>query len=419
MHQVALQCLEANRDSQGLENIFTRIIHSRAEFALQLIQRLVRIKISVPFLADLLASIYSSIIGVEDPFSEENVSVYRMLLQALYITLAAFAARVKEAPTEIDPDNVVKMTQASLNILDRVVGRGFRTLVTLVHEKDVADSSDDLALIIAVLQACLAMPDMDQQQTQILNILAAHNAVHVACSLYSWSDKMLAPDNDPIYGELSLIFLVELSKMPAIAEQLACDGVVGQISSANLTQFMRKGGISPVSEQTSAARCYGIWTKAMLPLLLNLLTSMGATIAPEIAYVLNQFPGLLQASVDRFEGPGASRTVTKGREAKHYVSLLAVTEVHNLGLLTRVLAALRVNNNRDIPEVKWDAQSLAEYVDFWLTTRRVLRERLLPIGAREADWKGMKARREGCENLLEEKVVAEMEAARDVLGEVS
>jgi nuclear pore complex protein Nup188 len=111
--------------------------------------------------------------------------------------------------------------------------------------------------------------------------------------------------------------------------------------------------------------------------------------------------------------------MTKGREAKHYVSLLAVTEVHSLALLTRVLAALRANNNRDIPEVKWDSASLAEYVDFWLTNRRILRERLLPIGAREADWKGMKARREGCENVLEEKVVAELEAVGDVLGEAA
>jgi nuclear pore complex protein Nup188 len=154
----------------------------------------------------------------------------------------------------------------------------------------------------------------------------------------------------------------------------------------------------------------------VLPLLLNILGALGPTIAPEVAFVLNQFPNLVQSSVDRFEAPGISRTLT--RETRHFITLLAVSEAHSLALLTKVIAALRANNGRDIPEVSFEAGALAENVEFWLNSRKVLRERLLPLSTREAEWKNAKASAgSDCENKLEEKVVAQLRAVRDILAE--
>jgi nuclear pore complex protein Nup188 len=92
--------------------------------------------------------------------------------------------------------------------------------------------------------------------------------------------------------------------------------------------------------------------------------------------------------------------------------------VHSLALLTRVLAALRANNSRDIPEVAWDSAAVLENVEFWLASRKVLRERLLPLSPREVEWRGMKASEgSGCENRLEEKAVELLQGVRDVLAE--
>ncbi|PKS10052.1 hypothetical protein jhhlp_004677 [Lomentospora prolificans] len=424
MQQVALQCLEANREGQGPENIFVRIIESRSNFALMLIQGLIGVKIAPQDVNQLLQALYGAIATIEEPFEKESAPLYRTLLKALYIILKSHAGQASSAGSdgdEISGDALVSRIQMVLDILDRVVGKGFRTLVTLIHDKNTAVSPEDLGLITAVLQACLGVPDMAQQQTQVLNIMAAHDAMHVACSLFSWSDK-ITDNGDPVYGELSLLFLLELSKLPMVAEQLACNGVISQLTSANLTRFMRRGVISPFADNVGAQRCYSIWAKAMLPLLLNLLTAMGTTVAPEVSYVLNQFPSLLKSSVERFEAPGTSRTASK--EAMHYVTLLTAMEVHSLALLTRVISALRQNNNRDIPEVQWDGPSLLEYVEFWLNSRRLLRERLLPLGQREVEWKSMRApslaaagATEGGESVLEEKVVVQLEAVRDVLAE--
>jgi nuclear pore complex protein Nup188 len=215
------------------------------------------------------------------------------------------------------------------------------------------------------------------------------------------------------------LYLLELSTLPGLAEQMACDGIMSIILTANLTKYMMKANISPYSDIPVAQRCYGIWVKGLLPLMLNLLTALGATVAPEIGYVLNQFPHLLSLSIDRFEAPGASRT--QSRSTPHYLTLLGTSEIHSLALLTRVLSALRLNNNRDIPQVEWDATSLLENVEFWLASNKLLKERLIPLGQREMEWRSMKkvangGNRRG-ENVLEAKVIAQLEAVRDVLSE--
>ncbi|GFP57288.1 nucleoporin NUP188 [Trichoderma asperellum] len=415
MMQVAQQCLNANQVTPGPENIFLKIVDARANLSLILVQRLVKSTLAVKDVNQLLETLIGTINSVDEPFEPQSIAYYRTLLKTLFVTLRAYQAASSKIATNTPDDlegSIVNVTQTVLNVLDHVVAKGFRTLVSLIHDREADVFPEDLALLTAIMQACLSVPNIEQSQTSILNIMASHDATHAATSLYSWADK-LGDQGDPVYGELSILFLLELSTLPALAEQLACDGVLGAILSANLTKFMLRTNVSPYADVPIAQRCYGIWVKGMLPLMLNLLTALGATVAPEITYVLNQFPHLLRASVDRFEAPGASRTKEKSAQ---YLTLLGTAEVHSLALLTRVLAALRMNNSRDIPAVEWDATGLLENVDYWLSSRRLLKERLLPLGQREMEWRGKKLSGD-CDNLLEEKVVAQLETVRDVLSD--
>ena len=422
MLQVAQQCLDANQRIQGPGSIFQKLLSSRAGLALVLVQRLANSPLPARDISSLLNALVGAINAVEEPFSANSISYYRTLLKGLFVTLRAYQISEgnNKAPsgTPMDQDGTtVSVSQTVLNLLDRVVGRGFRSLVSLIHDDTTTVVPEDLALLTAILQACLSLPSMEQSQTQILNIMAAHDATHAATSLFSWADK-LANNGDPIYGELSILFLLELSSLPMVAEQLACDGVLGSLLSSNLAKFMRQSNISPYAEAPVAQRCYSIWVKGFLPLMLNLLTSLGATVASEVTFVLSQFPHLLRASVDGFEAPGTSRTISKSDQ--RYITLLATSEVHSLALLTRVLAALRVNNSRDIPAVDWDAAGLLENVEFWLSTKKLLKERLMPIGERQMEWRSTRTtpiESGGSDNVLEEKVVAQLELVRDVLSE--
>ncbi|CAK7206756.1 hypothetical protein SEUCBS139899_009562 [Sporothrix eucalyptigena] len=447
MLQLAEQCLTANQNSQGPELIFVKIAQSRANLALLLLQRLSEYSLLPKDISQLLLTVWTSINGVENPWSTERAPYYRTLLRILYLVLRGSRRGQSEGNSANAPLGsveggalpaapaaateggamVVSTTQTVLNVLDRVVALGFRALVSIVHEEETESRPEDLALLTAVLQACLATPGMSECQSQVLNIMASHDVLHMATSLFSWSDKLLVDDRDPVYGELSLLFLLELSSLPVVAEQLACDGFLSHLTSAGLAGHMRRPGVSPFSDVAVSQRCYSIWAKAVLPLLVNIIIALGTSIAPEIAYVLNQFPNLLEASVQRFEAPGLSRTsaatLRTGGAASSTngppITLLAVNEVHSLALLTRVLEVLRVNHARDIPPVAWEAGPVLESIDFWLSRPRLLRERLVPLGARESEWRSTEAQHfKGlAENRLEEKVFQLMSAVKTILSD--
>ena len=420
MLQVMQQCLEANQDNQGPENIFATVVESRARLALMLIQKLSRATLSITEINNIIGNVLSIITSLDAPFSAGTLPYTRVLLKIIFATLRAFPQpKDGEALPSEAWSALIPLSQTVLTVLDRVVARGFRSLATLIHDPEQNSSPEDIALLTAVLQACLKVPSMDQSQTQIMNILAAHDAPRVAISLFSWAEK-LTDRNDPVYGELSLLFLVELSTLPLVAEQLACEGLLGSLMSANLINYMRRAcNLGPDAEAAVAQRCYGIWTKGMLPLMLNLLTALGATIAPEIAFVLNEFPHLMRQSVERFEAPGASRTTSKN--GTRTITLIAVSEVHCLALITSILGALRANNKRDIAEVAWDASAVLEHVDFWLVTNKLLKERLMPIGQLEIDWTATPPQKPGEDgnnvSRLEERVVEQMQAVRIILNE--
>ncbi|KAI0480456.1 nucleoporin subcomplex protein binding to Pom34-domain-containing protein [Xylariaceae sp. FL0804] len=425
--QVSQQCLEANQEIQTHDQVFERLAEARADLALLLVQRVVDSAPSAGDTAQLLAVLWASMSSFQEPYAAQNISMYRTLLKLLYVTLRAlvrsFAQSDLRASVRDSHGNSISAaatSQTVLSILDHVVAKGFRTIVSLVHDTESSVSTSDGAILNAILQACLCIPGMDQSQTQILNILSAHDAVQAAVSLYSWSDK-LAEQGDPVYGEVSLLFLLELSALPLVAEQLACDGLLNHITSANLAVYLRRPNVSPLADSAGPQRCYSIWSKCIVPILLNLLSALGATIAPEVAYVLNQFPGLMRGSVERLEVPDDS--ARRGGRDRAFVTLPSVAETHALALATRVLAALRANNARDVPAVAWDAAAALENVDWWLEHRNVLRDRLVPTGPREAEWKAMPApdeeaaRKRGCQSLLEAKVVDQLDVVRIVLSD--
>jgi nuclear pore complex protein Nup188 len=413
MMQVTEQCLVSNQGNHGPERIFQRITQSRANLAMVLVQRLTDASLGAKVIVELLETVWTTLNGIDNPFTPDQIQYWRTMLRMLYVVLRGY--RTSPEAEGVDDDRIVAVLQCVLNILHRIVAQGFRSLVALIHDPVVTVLPEDLALLTAILQASLCLPGIDQVSGQVLNIMVSEDVGQAATSLLSWADK-LAVKGDPVYGELSILFLVQLSNVPVIAEQLASDGLLGQLTSANIATHIQRPNVSPFADNVGAQRCYDIWAKGILPLLLNVLSApgLGPNVATEVACILNQFPNLLQSSIDRIEAPGMSRTTARGNT--QYVTLLGVSEVNSLALLTRVLGRYRSDFNREIPEISWDSATVLENVDYWLTSRKILRERLLPLGQREAEWRTMKTGVEDV-SVLEQKVVSLLETVKEVLGD--
>ncbi|KAI9648045.1 hypothetical protein NHQ30_002673 [Ciborinia camelliae] len=428
----ALKCLDANTQSPLTEKIFSRLLRTRADFALVTCQRLVEVNPRSSKMKDLLKTIWGTIRSLNKSFelaiATGDGPYYRLLLKILFLALRVHAednnlgdidprasTRKQQLESESTPDIYMVV-----DIVERIVAQGLGGLAHIVHENYEQSSPEDIALITGILQACLRIPGIEFHHSQIVTIMANCNTPRIASTLFSWSDQ-IAINGDPIYGELSIIFLLELSSMPTMAEQLAVDGVLGQISSASMSTHLRRGNVSPFADSAGIQRCYSIWVRGILPLILNLLHSVGASIATEVAIFINQFPHLLAQSAAAFDAPESSRT-TSITQPKH-LCLSIASEVHSLALIVYILNGFReqLQGIQVVPEVKWDLGAVAENVEFWLGSRAVLRERIIPMGDKDLEWKGKKieagkAGAMGCLDQLEEKVVAEMMGIRDVIS---
>jgi len=193
-------------------------------------------------------------------------------------------------------------------------------------------------------------------------------------------------DHEPVYGEIAITFLLTLSKIPQIAEQMAVSGVLVQLSSANLSNYFRKsGGKGPFDEPR---RMFTIWTEGFLPLCLNLLETVGPPMAGEVVTFLNSFPEQLKRAEDAFRTEVPSyRRPTHGGD----ITLGLTIEAHNLVIIGLILqsdmarGAAEGINAADIPALAYDLINAKAEIEKLPRTKRSLVDKVVPCNERELD----------------------------------
>ena len=340
-----LNCLHSNTRSNLPESIFKQLAMSRAELSFTLLQRLVELKSSDGEVKNILPTAWDTLRAHETDVGlglmGESAEYYRLLLKILYLALQAHAS--VSSPPHLDPGRLKPQDEDTsttsrvklvLDILGIVVARGFRSLTNVLHDGSTRILPADFALINALLRTGLQVPGIGKYTSQLHSEFADNQTARCATALLSWADQ-IATDLDPIYGELSISFLLELSSLPALAESLAVEGVLAQISSTNLIGHLRQEkGIGPFD---TPFRLYSIWSRGILPFLLNLLQAVGAPIAAEIAALLNSFPSQLARASSAFvDRPISSTNPTAGA-----ITLSMVSEAHTLAVISTVLDRYR------------------------------------------------------------------------------
>lgn len=437
LNGVITKCMDANAQSSLPEALFGQLVVVRADLAFALLKKLVEAKVQTAETRQLLTPIWNAIrastADFDNAFSSDSVEYYRSLLRILYLSLhfhlvdesdqseeTAFRSSFRGTMPASHNTYAEPISTQLLEILSDTVAKGFRSLATQLHADPASVSPSDFALLTALLQRIIAIPEMSKWQTQAALLFANSSTIRYATSLFSWSDRLTIPNAgipDPIYGELSLLFLLSLSSIPALAETMAVEGILSQLNTANLMNYFRRPtGMGPFD---SPPRLYSIWTKGLLPLCLNLLLSIGPPIAVEISSFLNQFPEqLLRASHALTSNP-SSRASSAGPK----ITLAVASETHSLALIAAIVENVRRQGPKlgiqanDVALLDWDKDNVKEDVESWLSRKGALRERIVPIDEREAE---MAARKTGdgedALSELEDRVVAELEDAGKCLG---
>lgn len=419
----------ANAESTLPAALFGQLTFLRADLAFVLLQRMVNARVKSPETRRLLAPIWGAVrastADFDTVFSSETVYYYRSLLRTLYLALQFHllekSASVEDASLRASFRGSIQtgskalvepISNQLLEILSDTVARGFRSLATQLHSDPDSVFPSDFALLTAILQTVLSIPEMTTWHAQAALLFSNSNTLRYATSLFSWSDRLTISSNgvnDPVYGELSLLFILSLSSMQSLAEAMAVEGILSQLNTANLMNYYRRpGGMSPFD---SPSRLFSIWTKGILPLCLNLLRAVGPAIAGEISALLNQFPEQLNRASNALN----SRTTAK-------ITLSIASEAHSLALISSILESNRAQGPRlgiqasDIPILDWDRENVKEDVESWLSRKAALRDRIAVVDESDAALFAKKLDGDGAETVLEERILRELDAAGDCLG---
>lgn len=420
MVSTARHCLQSNVESNLPEAIFERISQSRAELAFTLLQRLVESKPLDPEVKDILPTAWNTVrshsTNLELALAGDSAEYYRTLLKILFLALQAHALGSTPDLSKPDTSSSQETIQTVLEVLRVIVAQGFRSLTTNLHDDPLRAVPADFSLLTATLRTCLRIPGIDRHTSQILSDFADNNVARCASTLFSWSDQ-LTINQDPVYAEISILFLLELSCIPALAEHLAVEGILTRLSSANVMSYFRgPKGSGPFDAPT---RMYGVWARGVLPLCLNLLTAVGAHMAQEVAAFLNQFSAQLTRASAAFDSKPTPADVTAD-----YITLSMTSEAQSLSLIAAILDTFRAAGagagvvSSDIAELDWDRARVREDIENWLQRRNMLRESIVASSEKEVAWSRMKAVDAGSESetRLEEKVVVELGAVATCLG---
>ncbi|EAW07523.1 nucleoporin [Aspergillus clavatus NRRL 1] len=423
MALVVQSCLEANINGVPQEVIFEKIQQTRVDFAQALLQRLVEAEAKGAEVFGLLKVAWDALrtrrTTYEEALANDDTEYYRSLLNVLFLALQFHL----DGPSRTAPEALSKKAEFPsdltlvVEIVKTVVAQGFRSLTTYLHDQPDKCAPKDFAILTAILQTSLQIKHADRLYEHIVYFIEDNDTARHAMSLFSWSDQ-LAVAGDPVYGELSILFLVKLSTLPMLAEHLAVEAVLTRLSTCRLTNYLRQPrGFGPFDQ---VPRIYAIWTTGFLPLCLNLLYHVLRT-APEVAAFLNQFEGQLKRASESFI---ASRSAVTADSPARRISLSMASEAYSLALISFILNRFREAgasagvDAQSIQELKWDKSQVKEDIEELLERRQTLRARIVATNEKEVELARQKPLNpaSGAENRLEEKVVSELKATLVCLG---
>jgi nuclear pore complex protein Nup188 len=427
---VVRACCVDIRNTTLPEDVADKFQKSQIELVAIILQKLVNIKHDrttnelIGLFADLWRAFCNTVQSFESMYSGVHADINRIFLKILFLSLQPMTRdrnssngttkngtkhTLKNLPPRYVPELVTIATE--------IVPKGFKSLSELAHDESTTPSiqTTDFVLLTSIFQTILKIPGIETLQTQLALNLANSNVNRYAVNLFSWADQLLI-DGDPIFGELSILFLLELSSVPAMADSLAAQGILSQLSAANLMSlYARTNGIGPFDKPP---RLHSIWARGILPLCLNLLDAVGPPVIVEIVSFLSQFPQQGERLIKQLTNRRGDIGTRRGQS---HITVNMAAEAHSMALLSAIVDGLRnsgsaAGNLGDIPPLPWDKNALREEIDDWLSQRDSLRRHVLPASEHEVELYNSKPQNPKYENRLEERIWAELMGASECLN---
>lgn len=235
--------------------------------------------------------------------------------------LRSISILVQRALANPEPE----MAQVLHGVSDIVLAKGSRALAIAIQheisekvqsgeEPDIDYLIEDLKIMVVLLRNFLSFEKarVPISVAQFALKIQDAGSIRALLSLYSYSQ-----DVDTIFGELTLLFLLELLQSDALSEQVVLNGLIGALTEAPISKQIQKGGLLQ-------GRLYFIWIRGILPIMLTVLAKLGGRITPEITMLLSFFQPQIETAIVNLVEPTT-------------ISLASVDELHQIVVLLQVV----------------------------------------------------------------------------------
>lgn len=399
--EIACRSLAAVSQNQPGEPVFQALRITQLHVTLANLQRLDQVKLSPIQANRLLSATWDALrdylipdVNRMDDYTSSHRLAMRSLIYALKIQVrrqdsTGDQRKLKEKRATLESDSPGLIGS---QIIDQVILRAVKSTIIALHEDQPATLTEELALATVILQNAAKLQGLGQYYTEISMTAISEDVLRTLANLFSWS-RQIKKDDFPLFGQYCSRLLLEFSRIPQLAEQMAIQGILGLLANASILGAIRQG-----TSAVQMPKLFSIWVDDILPILLNVLSSVGKPVAQEVASFLNQFQARLEGSKNLWRDP---EKITRSQ----------VKESHLLILLGKIFETFDCGKALALD---LDVQELTSGMIFLLEGRKSgLKGRVVPTNEEElamarTDGSGGMNKLETlvCNELLEMRVLA-------------
>jgi nuclear pore complex protein Nup188 len=257
-------CLEANIAEAKMHTLLRATMSDRANLVFSLIGN-PSLTITNEQVKTILRLAFNALVAPElnffDALSEGAFDISKPLMRTILSCLKRLE-KSQDRPASL-----------LLDIFEAIVAKGATNLFNRARTNPEESVADMIILVIAVGQEVIDLCSKDVILSEFCNKLMDHSTIDAAVRLYATSHQALI-DEQPVFAELSLQYLVTLSSAPRVPEQLAVAGIISYIMESPISSILQSNDI----RAPGSLILHRVWTRGVLPIIFNLLQSLGSRI---------------------------------------------------------------------------------------------------------------------------------------------
>ncbi|CAI5757283.1 unnamed protein product [Candida verbasci] len=303
----------------------------------------------------------------------ESKGYYRPLLKVIYCSLKL-----------VDPNLLIEYFSLFKDLFELIITNGVKTLLIEIQNevylskndksykfKNLNNRIDDLMIILSILKIFISIsgPMLHEEMARLVE---ENGTIKALLNLYSIS-HYIEVNEEYVFAQLSLQFLLELMSVEIIGEKIIQSGLFIVLVESQISHSIRLGQTNHSSQK--------LWTNGIQPIIISSLFKLGHVVVPEICVVLRLFSKQIENCIENWAKDSSSIIIS--------TSLIAETSqiliIYNLLKSYNVDGYLQSINGESLPGLNTESkqEDFVDCIENLLKHPKFLSSRIVPSSIEE------------------------------------